>query len=234
MSFMVGSVKEWRWVPVRRCAGTFFERSANVTRLKSYSKSLATSIKKLVCGLSALAVATALAGGVSAQERPNVNERGLAIKGFLDRANAYIELQKKEDNGLPKLQPRDDTSKLEVHQRALAARMRLARADAKPGSIFGSAAPYIREVVWKDAQARPAKDKKAILEEVPPKDPPKVNAEYPEKAALATVPPLMLDQLPRLPEGLEYRLMGRDLILRDTQTNLIADILNEGAAPVKQ
>jgi hypothetical protein len=42
-----------------------------------------------------------------------------------------------------------------------------------------------------------------------------VNAIYPEKAALATVPPLILVNLPRLPDGLEYRFMGRDLILRD-------------------
>jgi hypothetical protein len=203
-----------------------------VTRLKSYSKSLAIIMANLVCAAPALITAPGFVAEASAQER--VNERGLAIKGFLDRANAYVELQKKEDNGLPKLQSRDDTSKLEVHQRALAARLRLARPTAKPGEIFGSAAPYIREVVWKDAHARTAKDKKAVMEEVPAKDPLKVNAEYPEKAALATVPALLLDQLPRLPEGLEYRFMGKDLILRDTRSNLIADFLNEAAAPIKE
>ena len=44
------------------------------------------------------------------------------------------------------------------------------------------------------------------------------------------MPPLILDALPRLPEGLEYRFMGNDLILRDTQANLIADVVN-GAFP---
>ena len=51
-----------------------------------------------------------------------------------------------------------------------------------------------------------------------------MNADYPETAALATVPPLILARLPRLPDGLEYRFMGRDLILRDTNANLIVDL----------
>ena len=53
----------------------------------------------------------------------------------------------------------------------------------------------------------------------------------PEKAALATVPPLILVNLPRLPDGLEYRFMGRDLILRDRDANLIVDFVS-GAVPV--
>jgi hypothetical protein len=36
----------------------------------------------------------------------------------------------------------------------------------------------------------------------------------------------LLDALPRLPEGLEYRFMGNDLILRDTKANLIVDFIN--------
>jgi hypothetical protein len=167
-------------------------------------------------------------------QEQKVNPTGAAIKGFLDRASAYVELQKKEDDGLPKLTPRDDTSKMEVHQRALAARMRLARPDAKRGDIFGEAGPLLREIILKDAQSRPPKDKKAVMEEVPRKDPLKVNAEYPEKSPLATLPPLLLDQMPRLPEGLEYRFMGRDLVLRDTKANLIADFINEAVPTIKR
>jgi hypothetical protein len=69
------------------------------------------------------------------------------------------------------------------------------------------------------------------MQEVPPKSPPMVNTLYPEKAALATVPPLILANLPRLPDGLEYRFMGRDLILRDRDANLVVDFV-AGAVPV--
>ena len=37
--------------------------------------------------------------------------------------------------------------------------------------------------------------------------------------------------LPRLPDGLEYRFMGRDLVLRDQASNLIIDFV-PGAVPV--
>ena len=63
------------------------------------------------------------------------------------------------------------------------------------------------------------------MQEVPRNTRPRVNADYPDTAALATVPPLILKRLQRLPDGLEYRFMGRDLILRDTKANLIVDVL---------
>ncbi len=58
-----------------------------------------------------------------------------------------------------------------------------------------------------------------------------MNAVYPERAALATVPALILTNLPRLPDGLEYRFMGRELILRDREANVIVDFV-PGAVPV--
>jgi hypothetical protein len=108
--------------------------------------------------------------------------------------------------------------------------MKIARASAKPGDIFGDVAPVVKNVVREDAHLRTLRDRRAAMEEVPKFDPPKVNGAYPEKLPLATVPPLILDALPRLPEGLEYRFMGNDLILRDTKANLIADFIN-GAVP---
>jgi hypothetical protein len=70
------------------------------------------------------------------------------------------------------------------------------------------------------------------MQEVPKRTPPRVNANYPETAALATVPPLILQRLQRLPDGIEYRFMGRDLILRDTKANLIVDVLPEAVPTV--
>jgi hypothetical protein len=57
-----------------------------------------------------------------------------------------------------------------------------------------------------------------------------VNDEYPKSIPLATVPPKLLAALPPLPHGLEYRFVGRRLILHDTLTNLVVDIL-ENAIP---
>jgi hypothetical protein len=53
----------------------------------------------------------------------------------------------------------------------------------------------------------------------------KVNATYPEAAPLPTVPPNILQNLPKLPEQLEYRVVGKHLILRDVDANVIVDYI---------
>jgi len=185
--------------------------------------------RRLICGASLVfMVAFMVAAPRAAQEaRPaTVNPQAAALKGFQDRVNAYVALQKKVDDGLPKLSGKDDPSKIEANQAAMAGRIKLARASAKRGDIFGPAEPVVMAVVRDDANLRSLREARAAMEEVPKFDPPAVNTPYPEKAALATVPPLLLDALPRLPEGLEYRFMGNDLVLRDTKANLIADFIN--------
>jgi hypothetical protein len=53
----------------------------------------------------------------------------------------------------------------------------------------------------------------------------KVNAPYSEGAPLSTVPPNVLAALPQLPEALEYRVVGKHLILRDVKANIIVDFI---------
>ena len=53
----------------------------------------------------------------------------------------------------------------------------------------------------------------------------KVNAVYPEKETLSTVPPNVLMSLPELPKDIEYRFVGKHMILRDARANLIIDYI---------
>jgi hypothetical protein len=53
----------------------------------------------------------------------------------------------------------------------------------------------------------------------------KVNSRYPDSSPLPTVPPNLLVRLPQLPEELEYRIVKKDLILRDVNANLIVDFI---------
>jgi hypothetical protein len=55
----------------------------------------------------------------------------------------------------------------------------------------------------------------------------KVNAEYPKNSPLSTVPPSLLLRLPKLPKDIEYRFVGRTLILRDREANIIIDYMKE-------
>ena len=53
----------------------------------------------------------------------------------------------------------------------------------------------------------------------------KVNAEYPEGTPLATTPPNVLQALPKLPDGLEYRFVGKNLLIRDVDANIVVDYM---------
>jgi hypothetical protein len=54
-----------------------------------------------------------------------------------------------------------------------------------------------------------------------------VNDTYSKVRPLATMPPNLLLRLPDLPPDLEYRFVGRHLILRDARANLIVDEIKD-------
>ena len=159
-----------------------------------------------------------------------VNPQAEAMARFSERVTAYLALQKKVEGKLSSQKETNDPERIKAHIANLAEGIRLARADAKAGDVFNGAAEQFRQIIREDAKDRSVRDAFAAMQEVPSRTPPRVNAAYPETAALATVPPLILKRLQQLPEGVEYRFMGRDLILRDTKANLIVDLL-AGAVP---
>ena len=54
-----------------------------------------------------------------------------------------------------------------------------------------------------------------------------VNARYPDTGPLTTVPPQVLQTLPKLTEDLEYRFIGDSLILLDVHAHVIADFIED-------
>jgi len=164
-------------------------------------------------------------GTIAAQEHSR--PKPVYSPGFTERVKDYLALQRKLESGLPPLVPTEQPTRVQVHSRGLAERLRDARKDAKIGDVFGDTAAMIRQVIVADSKERSFRDAYAAMEEVPIKAPPGINADYPADDELATVPPLVLARLPILPEGLEYRFMGRDLILRDTKANIVVDIVRE-------
>ncbi|MQA30608.1 MAG: hypothetical protein GEU82_12365 [Luteitalea sp.] len=175
-------------------------------------------------------MACVLASVLTAAGQKKVNPTGAQVKAFLDRVNAYVEMKQKLEDGLTPVSPSDRTSGVEQHRTALAERIRAARRGARQGDLFGATAALFREIIVRDSRTRSARDTGAVLEEVPSRSEPAVNAVYPEGALLATVPPLILTNLPPLPDGLEYRFMGHALILRDRAANLVVDFV-PGAIP---
>jgi hypothetical protein len=147
-------------------------------------------------------------------------------KAFSEAVQRYLAVRAAADQKVPALKETGDPAKISGREKALGVAIAEARAEAKQGDIFVPAVvPEFTRFVHEDFAKRPPADRTAVLEEVPRKIPPKVNEPYPTEMPLATVPPALLLKLPTLPPELEYRFLGRHLILRDIKSNLIVDYI---------
>lgn len=157
---------------------------------------------------------------------PPVNQYGAAVKAFRDRLDEYLALQRKAAGTVPALKQTDDSAKLTAREQAIGEAVRQARPQAKAGDIFGDElTARIRDVIRKDWARRSAADRAGLAEDMPPSAVADVNATYPPTLPLATFPASLLAALPPLPEEVEYRFVGRHLILRDVKANIIIDVL---------
>lgn len=176
-------------------------------------------------------IALACASPAQVQHRPEapqnqpVNPQAQALTVFTQRVEEYVKLRKDAASKVPPAQETKDAAKIVARQKALAAGIRAARANAKPGDIFvPEVVPQFRKIVRASFEKRPEVDERAVMKEVP-KDAPVINSEYPDEKPMATMPPKVLLSLQKLPEGLEYRFMRRHLVLLDIEANLIADYI---------
>jgi hypothetical protein len=179
-------------------------------------------------GLGSLALLVVLgSGGVRTPvpQANTVNPTGAAVKAFLDNVQAYIKVRARAENKVRKLDETADPAKIQAREVAFGEAIRAERASAKRGDVFGPVEALFRKTVREDSRKRGARDRKALLAELPPGLMPKVNAVYPPTVPLATFPPALIEQLTPLPEQLEYRFMGRHLILRDVKANVIVDYI---------
>ena len=165
------------------------------------------------------------AAGCAKPAAPPVNVTPTAWQEFQDRVKAYMGLRQQAESKVPNLAETNDPKKIADRERALGQAIAAARSGAVQGAVFTPpVAREIRAITRRELSRRTRRQVAGVMEEVPTAAP-QVNAIYPTTGALATVPPLLLARLPELPEPLEYRLMGRTLILRDTKANLIVDFV---------
>jgi len=162
-----------------------------------------------------------------AQAKPPVNPDAQVLVDFTARIDKYVEIRKNADDSAPPLKKTDDPAAIKAAQQALGERIGAARAGVKQGDIFTPAiSALLRRVIHPETKDP---DTKALLKEK--KDQPKPGAvplwkigmPYPEKEPLATMPPDVLERLPKLPADIEYRFVGKHLILRDVRANTIID-----------
>ena len=158
-------------------------------------------------------------------------------KQFSARVKNYMELQKQVSSKVPPLATTEvDPAKIAVRTQALASGIQQRRANAKQGDLFfPGVAQEFREIIRKELQGKNgAATRKAVKTGNPAEEEAgiarivlAVNAPYPDKAPRSSVPATILLSLPELPKGLEYRFLGRNLILLDSMSNLIVDYLQD-------
>ena len=172
------------------------------------------------------ALASCTSSTAAAVENPQVNPNAKLLLDFKERVDHYVEVRKKAEAQSPPLKPTEDPAEIKAAQEALARRIRALRANAKHGDIFTQEiSAYFRRLLRPEVSDKTTK--RAIFDDGNPGNIPylKVNAVYPDDEPLSTVPPNVLMTLPILPDDIEYRFVGKHMILRDARANLIIDYI---------
>jgi len=187
---------------------------------------------KINPSLIAMAISLATACNSSAQQMPrgtNVNSDAGVLADFKAKVDAYNELRNDLEKKTPPLKKTDNPAEIALAEKAMAQQIRAARANGKPGDFFTSATrAMFRRLLNPTVKGEDGADNKAAIKEdgPAPKDVPfKVNGEYPKDEPLATMPPDVLKALPPLPENLQYRFVGKHLLLYCSRGNLIIDYM---------
>jgi hypothetical protein len=165
------------------------------------------------------------------------------LRKFQHEIEEYVELRQSALKQIPPIDARSTPAEIEAHQKALTGAIAAYRKGAKRGDIFK---PEVEAAVRRTLHREFAgPEGPGLLKDIKqgnprvegnptPKDPSKevkptvtiaVNALYPDSAPFSSVPPSLLLKLPLLPEQVRYRFIGRALILRDTEANVILDYI---------
>ena len=154
-----------------------------------------------------------------------------ALATMNDGLKAYIELHTTLERSLPPLSKDASPAQIDKNQRAFELLIRQARTTARRGDIFTPAArPVILRLLSTVFGGPDGRQLKSSIMDENPVDPVAlkltINGRYPDTVPLSTIPPQVLQTLPKLTEDLEYRFVGDWLILLDTHAHVIADFID--------
>jgi len=163
---------------------------------------------------------------------PLSSEDARALATMNDRLKEYVDLHTRLERSLPHLPKEATPEQIDKNQRGLEKLVRDARSTARRGDIFTpEARPVIKRLLVTVFGGPDGKQLKASIMDENPVDPVSlkltVNGRYPDTVPLASVPPQVLQTLPKLNEDLEYRFIGDWLILLDVHAHVIADFIDD-------
>ena len=185
-----------------------------------------------ICPARGWARPTATPQAPAAQTQTSDAGTKAAFEDFLGRVNAYIKLRSSLEATLPKLKPTDQPDKLADHEKALSAKILDARKNARQGDIFTKeiSAQFLQQIREEFRGPQGHEARQTIRQGEPVDLPVHVNQVYPRALPHTTVPPTLLLKLPKLPQGIEYRIIGRAFVVYDVRARMVIDFI-PGALP---
>lgn len=164
--------------------------------------------------------------------RPVSAENAPVFAEFKSRLDGYVAVHKKAEGSLKPLPTEATPQQIDANQRDLGALIAKLRPTAKQGEIFTPAMQaLVKRLLVRVFSGPDGKLLRAsVMDENPVGTKVAINSRYPDEIPLSTMPPEVLQELPELPEELEYRFVGASLALVDVHAHIIADYV-PGALP---
>lgn len=150
-----------------------------------------------------------------------------AVKRFEQRVKSYMKVRNAVKAKLPKLSKDATPQQIETYRESFEAGVRNARTSAKRGDLFNhEGSDYIRRTLKANFVGRDRVELREIVFEGETAGVKvRVNYPYPEPAEFVEMPATVLLNLPQLPPEVKYRFVGRNLLLVDSDINLILDYM---------
>lgn len=171
----------------------------------------------VICSLAAIA---------PAQEK--VNRDAKILEDFNKRVEDYVQLRNDIRSQVRPLKKAESAAAIVRYQRDFARRLRGARYGVEHGNIFTAEiiAEFHHLIAITMQGAEGADIRSSLASGTPVRFPDlQVDQEYPPGAPLQSTPSSLLLNLPSLPREVEYRVVGHNLVLRDTDANMIVDFI---------
>ena len=205
----------------------------------------------VACGLGFLAPAGCAKGTKNAHIAPpaSVDMDAEVLGKFRHEIEEYVELHQELLHRIPTVGPQATPEEITAHKEKMRVAIQKERRGKRQGEIFRpDVTAAFRRIFAKElggpsgaAILQGARQGNPSVEGVPTSRSPNaetkrpvtvaVNATYADDAPMSMVPPTLLLKLPQLPEQVKYRFVGRDLILRDTEANVILDYIKDILPP---
>ena len=178
-------------------------------------------------------LSVAIGSNAAAQSGGNrVNPDAATLADFSQRVADYVALHKKLEATLPKLPDDATPQQIDQNQRALERLVAEARAGARPGDIFTPPMQkFVRTLFARVFKGRKGQLAREQIHDEPHPVTPEINKRYPDIVPLATMPPSVLAELPKLADELEYRFVADHLILMDVHAHVILDYVLNAMPP---